>query len=492
MTFTTPFRGTLTQPDSKGGIRPEPRGDNAANLDRGLSSTISPPLSQQQTSCSIRTSGPDQSLSQYKSTNNVERNHCPSSSSSSENSSLTFNMELDIPDPTLLATFTYHDRSGNKSLSSHKTSSAKKNPSKVVSKLNPKSGKASKSKQETKKAKVTPSYQLPPNMYLTATGKQSQTFQAKPVEDDQCENIDVVECAAIISGGGPVVCEASETRVGSENVSKENLVHVVVEIEQPSSVFQVEPSVHEMTNKEGDLSTNEEISEIAVDTVENASVDLEKGSVGSETNNQLVCDICKKQFKSLKLYGLHISKCEKDLLCFKCKKIFLNKRTLRQHLLQIHLDTKKCDVCGESFSTEKKLAKHKSKVHSTTEIKCEGCNGVFKNKKSLGVHKAKKVCPAMASEGTAESGNSKKHKKGKHQSAERKTYQCEQCPKTYKSDRGLRYHKNIHRLLRKQMDEQDGKNVNNVMSDVILDVTNIVDNGVEGIDYYVLELDDDC
>ena len=396
MTFTTPFRGNLPQPDCRGGIELESGGDNAANSARGQ--TKSPRLSQPQTTCSIRTPGPDRSLSQYKSTSNVgslvQGNHCPSSTtSSSTNSSFCVNTEPDLPDlpyQALPPTFTLHSGSENKSISSHKNLAAKKNQSKskAVSKLDSsKKGNSNKSKQGTKNVKVTPSYQLPPNIYLTATDKQSQPFQAKPMKDDQCENIDVAECAAILSGReDPVVCEASETSLGSENVRHENIVQVVVEMEQGSSLVQDEAFDIEVNNEVGGLATDEETSE--TDLVPIPSLDLENGSVRSETNNQLVCDICKKQFNSLKYYATHISKCEKDLLCFKCKKIFKNKRILRQHLLQIHLDVKKCDACGESFSTEKKLAKHKNKVHSTTEIRCENCNGVFKNKKSLGVHKA--------------------------------------------------------------------------------------------------------
>ena len=280
------------------------------------------------------------------------------------------------------------------------------------------------------------------------------------------------------------------TSLGSENVRHENIVQVVVEMEQGSSVVQDEALDIEVNKEVGGLATDEETSE--TDLVPIPSLDLENGSVRSETNNQLVCDICKKQFNSLKYYATHISKCEKDLLCFKCKKIFKNKRILRQHLLQIHLDIKKCDICGESFSTEKKLVKHKKQVHSTTEIRCENCNGVFKNKKSLGVHKAKKVCSALTREGTDETENKENCSKRKNQSEVRKMYQCEECPKIYKSDRGLRYHKQGHRFLKTQKEEQGGRNVNNILSDVILDATNIVGNGVEGIDYFVLEIDDGC
>ena len=85
MTFTTPFRGNLPQPDCRGGIELESGGDNAANSARGQTKSL--PLSQPQTTCSIRTPGPDRSLSQYKSTSNVgslvQGNHCPSSTTSS-------------------------------------------------------------------------------------------------------------------------------------------------------------------------------------------------------------------------------------------------------------------------------------------------------------------------------------------------------------------------------------------------------------------------
>ena len=145
-------------------------------------------------------------------------------------------------------------------------------------------------------------------------------------------------------------------------------------------------------------------------------------------------------------------------------------------------------MCGESFSTEKKLAKHRGRMHSSTEIKCDGCNSTFKNKKSLGVHKAKKVCPAMVGKGAGESRNknSKDHEKENDQS-ERKTYKCKLCPKVYLSDRGLRYHKQGHMLVSTLSGKQEDKAVDK-LCDIIVDSTNTI--GVEGIDYYVVDPDE--
>ena len=392
------------------------------------------------------------------------------------------------------------DPSSSLSCSFQDNSTVKKKQASLILQSKYKDSNSSKSKQGSKK--VAPSYQMPPNMFLTASNK-SQLCQADSAEDDQCENIDIAECAAFISEKSlapPTTNIISENVSGNETivriddeqaVSDDVLIElcdsedVLVELCDSEDVL-VELCDTETDMKVSDPTTDNEEPENPVEIEETDAVDLESSNA-TTTSGQFVCDICKKIFSRLKCYGKHIVHCDKDLSCSNCGKNFKNKKTLRQHLLLIHVTTIKCGTCGESFTTEKKLARHMERIHSTVKIKCENCNNIFKNRKSLSVHKAKKVCPAMGGKETDEAKkNSEKNEEVKDQS-KRKTYQCKHCPKSFGSDRGLRYHKQCHKIVAAQRDKQEDKNVDE-LCDLIVNSTESY--GLEGVDFFVVNPDD--
>ena len=229
------------------------------------------------------------------------------------------------------------------------------------------------------------------------------------------------------------------------------------------------------------------------------------------------CNVCKKMFSSLKCYGTHTLKCMKDFSCMICQKSFKNKKTLQQHLKEMHIKVKRCDSCIQTFSTGKKLLKHKMRFHGNGEvIKCEMCMTVFKTRKSYSVHKSKKICSSrerstiqfesidideedeeetLKKTDACEISGEKGSDVPKKDCTSKKIFQCEKCPKSFKSDRGLRGHKLNHKNLDLQtsiaqsvsVDDDDAKEEQIVYYDCE-DAANILRDGVEGVDYVVIDL----
>ena len=292
-----------------------------------------------------------------------------------------------------------------------------------------------------------------------------------PSDSDQClaveslstvNDVPAVTQSIVVSGSGDV----------------NNDIAVLMTVQDSDEVKATDNVITEVEVRVNEIETGDSVQCDARD-----ELPVEK-SPSTNKSSELTCDICKRVFTSLKYYGKHISKCEIDLSCAKCKKSFKNMKTLRQHLLNLHLDNKKCDSCGERFSTEKKLEKHKNRFHDSAEVKCENCNAVFKNRKSLSVHKAKKVCPALVEAGKKAS-NDKENKK----TSQTQTYQCDQCRKTYGSKRGLRYHKQCHRMVHVQTEKDEDQN-SEKQYDFTVDTSNIIPEGVEGVDYFVIDICD--
>jgi uncharacterized C2H2 Zn-finger protein len=173
------------------------------------------------------------------------------------------------------------------------------------------------------------------------------------------------------------------------------------------------------------------------------------------------CKVCKNIFSSLKCFGTHTTKCVEEFSCMICMKTFKSKKSFQQHLKNMHVKVKRCESCIETFSTERNLLKHMIRNHKAgQEIKCGTCSTVFKTRKSYSVHKAKKICGSKeksilekeSENSVCEKGN-EKDKDETHEKicasiqVTKKTFQCEKCPKGFKSDRGLRAHKQTHKIL---------------------------------------------
>ena len=130
--------------------------------------------------------------------------------------------------------------------------------------------------------------------------------------------------------------------------------------------------------------------------------------------------------------------CKKRYICLKCNKKFKKKKYLKIHVKSQHKEcnTYTCDKCKLKFKTRRKLNSHEKSAHPIVKVKCSICQREFKNKSTLYVHKNK--C----------------HKNSK---SVKKTWPCKMCPKTFQSDRGLRYHKLHHKNLEQHKEVSEGE-----------------------------------
>ena len=67
-----------------------------------------------------------------------------------------------------------------------------------------------------------------------------------------------------------------------------------------------------------------------------------------------------------------------------CSESFTFPSELEDHINRVHLKPFKCDVCGESFGTQRMLDQHKAK--DLKLVKCPNCDEKFKNPKELDTH----------------------------------------------------------------------------------------------------------
>ena len=224
--------------------------------------------------------------------------------------------------------------------------------------------------------------------------------------------------------------------------------------------------------------------------------------------------------------------CVEGFSCLLCEKPFKSKKSLQQHLKHMHVEVKRCVLCIETFSTERKLLKLIIRNHRAgQEIKCGICSTVFRNKKSYSVHKAKRICTtkeknkadekvtvnmesvveedteydqeknkSLDNIGTNEKHESDRHCAGSSNNAfsslevkvSKKTFPCENCAKVYKSDRGLRGHKQTHKILNAKTaivsnDLKEDEEVEEVWYYHDDHASNIIIDGAEGTDYFVMD-----
>ena len=146
------------------------------------------------------------------------------------------------------------------------------------------------------------------------------------------------------------------------------------------------------------------------------------------------CLKCKKTFKKYKWCENHKVKCGSVyVVCNMCNKRFKSVRYLKVHIKTIHVKPKiQCDKagCDMKFLTESKLRAH---IKSHDKVECESCGKTFKSKNVLKCHK------------------NKHH--GQKQTVER-IWKCSLCPHSVKSERGLRYHKDLVHNVQEELVEQ--------------------------------------
>ena len=334
--------------------------------------------------------------------------------------------------------------------------------------------------------KVTPSYELPANIFLTGNVTEAYSLhKQQPKLDVDASNILIDQC-----GENPNVVEAKETITEEFSVEIENVIKPILsETEKEDNIVPEEDERNK--TDDNNVLVDEFISvanaEVSLKVTEDQTRDLDDKLNNSK--NSYSCSVCKKIFASLKCYGTHTTKCIREMVCSKCNKPFKSSKTLRQHLKFMHIEVKKCDSCNKIFTTDNKLQKHKTDCHSfVKENKCIKCSVVFKNKKSLSVHKATKLCSKEA--GSVNKGNQKMIENGEN-AVRNRTLKCGECHKSFKSARGLRGHKQTHKIVSLQnkpivtIPVEDEK-----IEDVVYyeGSSDILSNGIEGVDYIIVNV----
>jgi len=184
-----------------------------------------------------------------------------------------------------------------------------------------------------------------------------------------------------------------------------------------------------------------------------------------EDDDILKCFGCKHVYRTLVEIRAHLAAYEKcstsTWVCDECPKTFGAERSLRIHTLQVHQTELICDKCAKNFGTDhKKFLRHLQRAHITEEkkkdrmYKCTECSRSFDYEKNLERHLAKHK------EGTLKEGDDQQEKEfvcdqcGKvygnykswfyHVKSHSVIYQCQTCPRGFKTPRGLKYHMALH------------------------------------------------
>jgi len=184
-----------------------------------------------------------------------------------------------------------------------------------------------------------------------------------------------------------------------------------------------------------------------------------------EDDDILKCFGCKHVYRTLVEIRAHLAAYEKcsnsTWVCDECPKTFGAERSLRIHTLQVHQTELNCDKCAKNFGTDhKKFLRHLQRAHITEEkkkdrmYKCTECSRSFDYEKNLERHLAKHK------EGTLKEGDDQQEKEfvcdqcGKiygnykswfyHVKSHSVIYQCQTCPRGFKTPRGLKYHMALH------------------------------------------------
>ncbi|XP_058830507.1 transcription factor grauzone-like isoform X2 [Topomyia yanbarensis] len=111
---------------------------------------------------------------------------------------------------------------------------------------------------------------------------------------------------------------------------------------------------------------------------------------------RLVCDTCGKEFRSKQPFQRHVL-LHKGIdqnsrqQCQLCKRWFVNKLGLKQHIKSQHTEAGEsfvCGVCGKVSPNKYALQQHQRVVHPAQQYACEFCEKKFKRAISLKEHRA--------------------------------------------------------------------------------------------------------
>ncbi|CAK1540410.1 unnamed protein product [Leptosia nina] len=180
-----------------------------------------------------------------------------------------------------------------------------------------------------------------------------------------------------------------------------------------------------------------------------------KKNHSNETNVSCKCNICGKTYSSprrLRKHELIVHK-PAQVICDYCKKIFGHKDILRVHI-EKHMNRKRfiCQLCHYATNYGALLRKHHIDKHTLEKVKCKNCGSVFKDQTALERHLLKckqrsptDICP-VCGKAILRSSRLRKHMES-HSNV--MAYKCDRCPAAYKSRMALRVHIDKHDGIRR-------------------------------------------
>lgn len=166
-----------------------------------------------------------------------------------------------------------------------------------------------------------------------------------------------------------------------------------------------------------------------------------------------ICAECSKGFSTQRRLKEHIGihQSEKAYKCVQCNHSCYTASGLRTHMLEIHSETQNrfhsCEICGEKFSKQYGLKRHKERKHLRQQLSCEVCSKVFSCNEDRLQHAKSHMnnepfkcdhCEKIFSTSWALQRHSKSHQATTHQ------FQCSKCPITFTRKDSLISHLKIH------------------------------------------------
>ena len=209
------------------------------------------------------------------------------------------------------------------------------------------------------------------------------------------------------------------------------------------------------------------------------TISCEKMAEGIKLYQCNLCEMSYTQFHSLKSHSKNIHKvlkmkshlqykinsCDKNftkfnnlkpIYCKLCKKTFLESRSLKLHIQDVHegensFKDVKCHFCKKEYCSEQSLKMHIKNVHEKRkDFQCKYCRKYFDQLGNLQthiktVHEGHKDYKCQfCSKAFTQLGNLQTHIKTIHE--KRKDYQCNFCKKPYAQFGNLQYHIKINHL----------------------------------------------
>ncbi|XP_039757236.1 zinc finger protein 501-like isoform X1 [Pararge aegeria] len=257
---------------------------------------------------------------------------------------------------------------------------------------------------------------------------------------------------------------------GIEVVKQENDVSIDNGIlEEVIQIDQIKDEIHDSESNDGFSDDDKEFLaplklKIKLKVENNPKAVKRKGTTSTNTKqvtNKIASSILEGQFAwngdkwCLKSSNAFQKAKEKLKLLTELKAEPLKKKRVKIEVPKVKKSDqpKLCDLCGEVFKTQDKLALHKRKVHYRKAIKCQHCAKMLSSKYYLHRHIKRKhvehkdfIC-ATCGRGFAFKTELRNHNRTVHEKhlLPKKQYKCKFCSKTYKCPKSVIVHeRSVH------------------------------------------------